>query len=129
MDGASVLSPRSDLLSANNGLISTSTPGATSVPACCNQPVCNLTIAARAVAAVSAEEMGDGALPGVVQEVIFQGSHALVRLLVGAQGAAAVEVFVKRPAGAPPRGFGVGETISIAWQGDHATAFEPEAGS
>lgn len=82
-----------------------------------------------AVAAVTAEEMGDGALPGVVQEVIFQGTHARLRLLVGAPGAALVEVAVKRPAGAPLRGMGVGEAVSIAWQGHHAMAFEPDVGT
>ena len=81
-----------------------------------------------AVAAVSAAEMGEGALPAIVREVIFQGDHIRLRLEVGLPGAPPAAVTVKRPAGVPLSGLEPGQPAAIAWQPHHARAFRPEAG-
>ena len=79
-----------------------------------------------AVAAVAAEEMGEGALPATVIEVIFHGDHIRLRLEVGLPGAPAAPVTVKRPAGVPMVGLQPGQPAAIAWQPYHARAFRPE---
>ncbi len=70
-----------------------------------------------AVAAIAAEEMGDGALPAVLREVAFRGDH--VRLTLEAAG---TTVLVKRPAIAPLAGFVPGADLALAWQPHHAQA-------
>ncbi len=82
-----------------------------------------------AVAAVRAEEMGDGALPATVLETVFRGDHVRLRLLVGLPGAVPAELMVKRPAGAPTGGMGPGDSVAVAWQGMHALALQPEPGA
>ncbi|MCW3473032.1 ABC transporter ATP-binding protein [Limobrevibacterium gyesilva] len=82
-----------------------------------------------AVAAVPAEDMGDGALPATLLEAIYQGDHIRLRLQVGLPGSAPAEVVVKRPAGVPMAGLVPGEAAAIAWQPYHARAFQPEVGA
>ena len=79
-----------------------------------------------AVAAVAAAELGEGALPATVRDVIFQGDHIRLRLEVGLPGAPAAPVTVKRPAGVPLVGLEPGQPAAIAWQPQHARAFRPE---
>jgi putative spermidine/putrescine transport system ATP-binding protein len=79
-----------------------------------------------AVAAVSAADMGDGALPATVSEVIFQGDHVRLRLEVGLPGAPVSTITVKRPAGAPMSGLQPGQPAAIAWQPHYARVFRPE---
>ena len=79
-----------------------------------------------AVAAISADEMGHGALPATLIEAVHRGDHIRLRLLVGLPGSPLEEVLVKRPAGVPLTGLGLGETVAIAWQPYHALAFAPE---
>jgi putative spermidine/putrescine transport system ATP-binding protein len=81
-----------------------------------------------AVAAISADEMGDGALPATLIETVYRADHIRLRLLVGLPGASLAEVMVKRPAGVPLAGLAPGEPAAIAWQPDHALAFQPESG-
>jgi putative spermidine/putrescine transport system ATP-binding protein len=81
-----------------------------------------------AVAAVSAADMGEGAVPATVSEVIFQGDHIRLRLDVGLPGAPTTTVTVKRPAGVPMAGLQPGQPAAIAWQPHHARAFRPEPG-
>jgi ABC-type Fe3+/spermidine/putrescine transport system ATPase subunit len=81
-----------------------------------------------AVAAVAAAEMGEGALPATVRDVIFQGDHIRLRLEVGLPGAPPSAVSVKRPAGVPLAGLQPGQPAAIAWQPHHARAFRPERG-
>jgi putative spermidine/putrescine transport system ATP-binding protein len=82
-----------------------------------------------ALAAVNAEEMGDGALPAVVEEVLYQGEHVRLRLRVGAPGARPAMLVVRRPAGAPMLGLTPGRPAAVAWQAHHACAFRPEPGA
>jgi putative spermidine/putrescine transport system ATP-binding protein len=82
-----------------------------------------------AVAAVAAEEMGDGALPARVNDVVFHGDHFRLRLAVGVPGAPTTPVTVKRPAGVPLTGLEPGQPAAIAWQPHHARAFRPEPGT
>lgn len=79
-----------------------------------------------AVAAVSAEEMGDGALPATVQDVLPQGDHVRLRLIVGAPGAPASLLTVRRPAGAPLVALHPGASAAVAWQPYHANALLPD---
>jgi putative spermidine/putrescine transport system ATP-binding protein len=79
-----------------------------------------------ALATVSAEEMGDGALPATVQDVLPQGDHIRLRLIVGAPGAPATLLTVHRPAGAPLAGLHPGASAAVAWQPYHANALRPE---
>ena len=79
-----------------------------------------------AVAAVAAAEMGEGALPATVRDVIFQGDHIRLRLDVGLPGTPVSRITVKRPAGVPLTGLQPGEPAAIAWQPQHARAFRPE---
>lgn len=78
-----------------------------------------------ALAAVSAEEMGDGALPAIVEDVLAQGGQMRFSLRVGAPGAANTTLVVQRPAGAPMAGFEPGRKAAVAWQAYHARAFRP----
>ncbi len=78
-----------------------------------------------ALATVSAEEMGDGALPATVQDVLPQGDHVRLRLIVGAPGAPAALLTVRRPAGAPLAGLHAGASAAVAWQPYHANALLP----
>lgn len=75
------------------------------------------------------EEMGEGALPATVQEVAVLGDHLRLRLIVGAPGAPAALISVRRPAGAPIAGLSVGAPAALAWQPHHAGAFRPESGA
>ncbi|OJY67867.1 MAG: Fe3+/spermidine/putrescine ABC transporter ATP-binding protein [Rhodospirillales bacterium 70-18] len=81
-----------------------------------------------ALAAVAAEEMGEGALPATVEEVIYQGDHVRLRLRVGAPGAPPATLVVRRPAGVPMAGLAPGRPAAVAWQPYHASAFHPDAG-
>jgi putative spermidine/putrescine transport system ATP-binding protein len=71
-----------------------------------------------AVAAVAAEELGEGAMPAVLREAIFQGDHVRLKLSLGLGG----EVLAKRPVGG-----GVlpspGSVAAVAWETGHALAF------
>jgi putative spermidine/putrescine transport system ATP-binding protein len=82
-----------------------------------------------AVAAVTAADMGEGALPATVTEIVFQGDHIRVRLEVGLPGAPPASVMVKRPAGVPMTGLEPGQPAAVAWQPYHARAFRPEPGA
>jgi putative spermidine/putrescine transport system ATP-binding protein len=79
-----------------------------------------------AFATVSAEEMGDGALPATVQDVLPQGDHMRLRLIVGAPGSPAALLTVWRPAGAPLAGLHAGASAAVAWQPYHANALLPD---
>ena len=80
-----------------------------------------------AVAAVSAEEMGDGALPARILVIRPGGDHSRLRLIVGDGGTAAAMV-VRRPAGVPLTGLAPGRQAAIAWQPYQARAFRAEPG-
>jgi len=82
-----------------------------------------------ALAAISAEEMGEGALPAVLRDITFHGDHVRLALEAGLPGAAPATLIVKRPAGAPLGGLAPGQPAAIAWQAHHARAFEPEIGA
>jgi putative spermidine/putrescine transport system ATP-binding protein len=71
-----------------------------------------------AVAAVAAADMGEGALPAVLQEAIFLGDHVRLRLSMGDGG----EMLAKRPAGVGtlPE---PGGPAAIAWPEGAAFAF------
>ncbi|MCB4823556.1 ABC transporter ATP-binding protein [Roseicella aerolata] len=70
-----------------------------------------------AVAAMSAEEMGEGALPATLQDVIFLGDHLRLLLAVGRGGA----LVARRPPGSRvPR---IGGPASVAWDPYAAFAF------
>jgi putative spermidine/putrescine transport system ATP-binding protein len=79
-----------------------------------------------AVAAVSAEEMGEGAVAAELRGVVYVGDHVRLRLTIGQRGADAAEMVVKRPAGAPLAGLVPGEQVALAWAPHHARAFRPE---
>jgi putative spermidine/putrescine transport system ATP-binding protein len=72
-----------------------------------------------AVAAITAEEMGEGAIPATLLEAIYQGDHIRLRLNAGTPPTA---ITVKRPAGAP-LSLSPGQPCAIAWQPHHARAF------
>ena len=80
-----------------------------------------------AVAAVPAEEMGDGALPAELIETLFVGDHLRLRLLVGQPGLKQAEMLVKRPAGVPITSLRPGQA-SVAWRPYDAWAFAPVPG-
>jgi len=82
-----------------------------------------------ALAAIPADEMGEGAVPAELLETVYGGDHVRLRLRVGFPGAAPAEVVVKRPAGAPLRGLAPGAPASVAWQPHHARAYLPEPGA
>jgi len=72
-----------------------------------------------AVAAIAAEELGEGAISAVLRKVMPLG--ALTRLVVslGAGG----EIIVTRPASANLRGLQPGLEMSVAWSAAHARIF------
>jgi len=72
-----------------------------------------------AVAAVSAAEMGEGALDATVLEAQFWGECYRLRLLIGS----GAELVVRRPALAGLQGLVAGRAVSIAWQTHHALVF------
>ena len=76
-----------------------------------------------AVAAISADEMGGGALPATLLEAIYLGDHIRLLLRVGAPGFPTAEIAVKRPAGVPMAGLEPGLPAALAWQPHHARAF------
>jgi putative spermidine/putrescine transport system ATP-binding protein len=76
-----------------------------------------------AVAGISADEMGEGALPATLLEAAYLGDHLRLLLRVGVPGAPPGEVVVKRPAGVPMAGLSPGMPASVAWQATHARAF------
>ncbi len=76
-----------------------------------------------AVAAITAEEMGEGALPATLLEAIYLGDHIRLLLRVGAPGFPTTEIAVKRPAGVPMAGLEPGLPAALAWQPHHARAF------
>jgi putative spermidine/putrescine transport system ATP-binding protein len=78
-----------------------------------------------AVAAVAAEDMGDGALPATLLESAYLGDHVRLLLRVGVAGFPTAEVAVKRPAGVPMSGLEPGLPAALAWQAHHARAFPP----
>lgn len=70
-----------------------------------------------AVAAMSAEEMGEGALPAALRDVIFLGDHLRLELELGRGGG----LTAKRPPGSRvPR---VGGPAAVAWDPSAAFAF------
>ncbi|MBR0672487.1 ABC transporter ATP-binding protein [Neoroseomonas soli] len=73
-----------------------------------------------AVSGVTASDLGEGALPAILQEAIFLGDHVRLRLSVGDGG----EILAKRPAGVGtlPE---PGGPAAIAWPGGAAFAFRP----
>jgi putative spermidine/putrescine transport system ATP-binding protein len=79
-----------------------------------------------AIAAIPADEMGEGAVPGQVMEALYLGDHLRIRLRVGHGERTADELVVKRPALADTRGIAVGQPVSVAWQPHHALAFKTE---
>ncbi|WP_144299684.1 ABC transporter ATP-binding protein [Elioraea rosea] len=74
-----------------------------------------------AVAAGSADDLGENALPATVAEVIYLGDH--VRLRLALEGG--VEITAKRPAAAAMAGLAPGAQVAVAWQPEHAVAFAP----
>ncbi len=76
-----------------------------------------------AVAAVPAEQMGEGALAARVDWVASHGDHLRLGLRAGD-----ASIVASRPAGTSPRGIAAGRTVSVAWQAHHATAFRTIAG-
>jgi putative spermidine/putrescine transport system ATP-binding protein len=80
-----------------------------------------------AVAAVSAAEMGEGAIPAMLRDIVFRGDH--VRLIVSIGGFGGDSVVVRRPATAPLAGLVPGADLALAWQSHHARALRPEAGA
>ena len=75
-----------------------------------------------AVAGVTASDLGEGAMPAILQEAIFLGDHVRLRLSIGDGG----EILAKRPAG-----IGTlpdpGGPVAIAWPEGAARAFQAEA--
>jgi ABC-type Fe3+/spermidine/putrescine transport system ATPase subunit len=73
-----------------------------------------------AVAAVAADEMGEGAVPARVETCAHYGDHLRLGLSIGA-----ARIVVRRPPGPPPQ---IGAEVSIAWQMTHAHAVGVDAG-
>ncbi len=80
-----------------------------------------------AVAAVDAEEMGDGAIAATVLEIRPRGDHTRLRLSLAERAGANAEIIVRRPAGVPLTGLAPGQPAAIAWQPYHARAFATAA--
>lgn len=70
-----------------------------------------------AVAAMSAEEMGEGAVPAVLRDLIFLGDHVRLLLEIGRGGAVVAR---RAPGGRLPR---VGGPAAVAWDGNAAFAY------
>ena len=79
-----------------------------------------------AVAATSAEEMGEGAVAAELRHMAYLGDHVRLQLRIGVRGADPADVLVKRPAGAPSTSLAPGSTVALAWQPHQARAFRPE---
>ncbi len=71
-----------------------------------------------AVAAGTATEMGEGALPAKVTALAWRGDHVRLTLALGTEAPASL--VVTRPAGVPLAGLAAGQTAAIAWQVRHA---------
>ena len=71
-----------------------------------------------AVASVAAAELGEGAMPAMVREAIFQGDHVRLKLALGDGG----EILAKRPVGGTnlPE---PGSVAAVAWEAGQALAF------
>ncbi|MBC9179106.1 ABC transporter ATP-binding protein [Pseudoroseomonas ludipueritiae] len=71
-----------------------------------------------AVAGVAAAELGEGAMPAMVREAIFQGDHVRLKLALGDGG----EILAKRPVGGTnlPE---PGSVAAVAWEAGQALAF------
>jgi putative spermidine/putrescine transport system ATP-binding protein len=80
-----------------------------------------------ALAPISAEEMGEGALPAVLRDLVFRGDHMRISLDIAGPGGG--PMIVKRPAGVPLLGLVPGAEVALAWQSHHARAFPPEVGA
>lgn len=80
-----------------------------------------------AVAAVSAADMGEGAIPGMLRDLAFRGDHVRLTIAVGGYGGDLA--VVRRPATAPLAGLSPGADLALAWQPHHARALLPEAGT
>jgi putative spermidine/putrescine transport system ATP-binding protein len=81
-----------------------------------------------AVAAESAEAMGERALPARLLESIYLGDHVRLRLELLDPNGTGPELIVKRPAEAASAGLANGEIVAVAWQPSHAKVFRPESG-
>ena len=78
-----------------------------------------------ALAGVSAEMMGPGALSGRVRGQRFAGELVWVELEVGTdRGRPPAAIVVARPAVVPTK-LAVGDTVALAWQPHYARAFRP----
>jgi putative spermidine/putrescine transport system ATP-binding protein len=75
-----------------------------------------------ALAAVSAANMGEGAIDAAVLETQFFGDSYRLRLLIGS----GAEIIVRRPAASSLRNLEAGDAAAIAWQSHHALAFRTE---
>lgn len=71
-----------------------------------------------AVAAGTAAEMGEGALPATVTELAWRGDQVRLTLSLGATTPA--RLVVTRPAGVPLAGLAPGAPAAVAWQVRHA---------
>jgi putative spermidine/putrescine transport system ATP-binding protein len=86
-----------------------------------------------AVAAGTAAEMGEGALPATVTALAWRGDHVRLTLALGTgtqgsrEGKPAALV-VTRPAGVPLAGLAPGAAAAIAWQPRHARILPAAAG-
>ncbi len=78
-----------------------------------------------AVAAGTAAEMGDGALPATVTARAWRGGQVRLTLALGEKKPATL--IVTRPAGAPLAGLQPGQAAAIAWQPRHACVLPPAA--
>jgi len=72
-----------------------------------------------ALAVADAVQMGENALAAVVEEIVYQGDHTRLRLVIG-EG---TDLVVKRPAAAGPARLAVGRPAAVAWQPAHALVF------
>ena len=71
-----------------------------------------------AVAAVTAADMGEGALAATVTALACRGDHVRLTLALGGERGAAL--LVKRPATGSLTGLAPGRTVAVAWQARHA---------
>jgi len=72
-----------------------------------------------ALVVADAVQMGENALAAVVEEIVYQGDHTRLRLVIG-EG---TDLVVKRPAAAGPARLAVGRPAAVAWQPGHALVF------
>jgi len=78
-----------------------------------------------AVAAGTAADMGEGALPAMVTGLAWRGALVRLTLALGEQGA--TPLIVTRPAHAPLAGLSPGQPAAVAWQPSHASVLPPAA--